>query len=578
MSKIAEDFWKTLNSSQRDFLVSGGPLEGKTDAEKVADAKRRLLDGAMSGSVPLDSTKVSDYFKSVTSKPYLYSVENVLATLGGGNATDTTGAKVDPREALAQKYDALDDLSRMAYRHNFENEYGRGSWQNVRKVVENARKDVESLKNPEKPRMGTAEKVLRTVFTPRALEAIEAGREPSWKDYGLDVAENALMAAPVGALAALPKVARMGKAAKVLFGLGTDAIVPHAMEVADAAAYSPEENPDRSVYSEADALIGSATNAVAPYMLRRGATRLLRSIGGRAGKETPGLSDDVTRQLDDLVSSGEWKKPTQETVDAVQMMDFRKAAGRAADEATDGALTRLHKEGPESLSEMELKRLATIYDVMADKSLNKPTSGQILEAGLLQKRADDLGVRAGDLLNFPDEVILTGTGTGAKKYSEAVSDIAAMKKDLANADFLDELKYTSPKKKLAADAAMTYGVNKYGSEKNAGLAAGTVNSLLSALDPELDVMKSLHTWKDESVKDAKSKAEKSLAVKVVDSLPTESLTDEDAKYLALIREKPGVLKGIGIEAQDPQFRNWMMLRGTDILRDTPLYRPAPLAR
>lgn len=575
MSKIAEDFWKTLNSSQRDFLSSGGPLEGKTDAEKVADAKRRLLEGAVSGSVQLDSAKVSEYSKSVTSKPYLYSAENVLATLGGGNSTDTTGAKVDPREALVQRYDALDDLSRMAYRNNFENEYGRGSWQNVRKVVDNSRKDVEELASAGEG--GGIGNTLRAIFTPRTYEARKNGREPSGKDYALDAIENLLMLAPLGTVAALPKVYRAGKAARVLAGLGAAAAVPHVAEAMDATAYSPEENPDRSVYSEADALIGTATNAVVPYMLGRIATSGARKLGAKMGAETKGLSSEMAAQVDDLARQGFWKKPTEETVDAIRMKDISKEAGRLADEATDGALTRFHEGGADALTEMEKDRLLSIYgDVIGKRE--KPTAGQYLEAGFLQKRSEELGVRPGALLNFPDEVILTGKGTGAQKYSEAIRDIVAMKKGLAEADAFDALKYRNPKAKLAIDAILEYASNRYGSEKDAGALAGSVNSLVGPFSPGFDAMGLLHTWKDEAVKGAKAKAEKSMAERVVDSLPSDGLTDEDAKYLALVREKPGVLKGIGAEAQDPKFRNWLMLRGTDILRGTPLHRPTPLVR
>jgi hypothetical protein len=313
-------------------------------------------------------------------------------------------------------------------------------------------------------------------------------------------------------------------------------------------------------------------------MLRRAGTSLARKVGAKVGAETKGLSDEMAAQVDDLARKGFWKKPTEETVDAIRMKDISKEAGKLADEATDGALTRFHEGGADALTDVELNRLYSIYDDLLTKR-KKPTAGQYLEAGFLQKRSDDLGVRPGALLNFPDEVILTGKGTGAQKYSDAIRDIVAMKKGLAEADAFDALKYRNPKAKLfLIDPIPEYASNRYGSEKDAGVLAGSVNSIVGSFSPGFDAMDYLHAWKDEAVKGAKARAEKSMAERVVDSLPSDGLTEEDARYLALVREKPGVLKGIGAEAQDPKFRNWLMLRGTDILRGTPLHRPTPLVR
>ena len=51
------------------------------------------------------------------------------------------------------------------------------------------------------------------------------------------------------------------------------------------------------------------------------------------------------------------------------------------------------------------------------------------------------------------------------------------------------------------------------------------------------------------------------------------LTEEDTKWLKKIEQNPGMVQGYG-EGNTPAFRNWMLLRGSDLLSGTPLYRPA----
>lgn len=104
---------------------------------------------------------------------------------------------------------------------------------------------------------------LLTVFGRRQQEAIERGEEPSEWDIAGDVGEGLLYATPLGRIAqpiSIPaKLAYSGTAA---------ALVPHITEAYDAAVYDDEKNP-RSEYSEADALVGTGVNLVAPYGIRR---------------------------------------------------------------------------------------------------------------------------------------------------------------------------------------------------------------------------------------------------------------------------------------------------------------------
>lgn len=104
---------------------------------------------------------------------------------------------------------------------------------------------------------------LLTVFGRRQQEAIERGEEPELKDIIGDVGEGLLYATPLGRVAQPISIP-----AKLAYSGGTAALVPHITEAYDAAVYDDKNNP-RSDYSEADALVGTGVNLVAPYGIRR---------------------------------------------------------------------------------------------------------------------------------------------------------------------------------------------------------------------------------------------------------------------------------------------------------------------
>lgn len=128
---------------------------------------------------------------------------------------------------------------------------------------------------------------LQGKISPRQHEALIAGREPSWKDLGLDLAENALYMAPVNRVAgagvrALGLAPKMGKVSNfLLYDVGSNAAVPFVMEGADAAAYNYNDNASRADFNLNDAVTGAAVNAVAPAMIAGG----LSLRGRRFGKE-----------------------------------------------------------------------------------------------------------------------------------------------------------------------------------------------------------------------------------------------------------------------------------------------------
>lgn len=103
---------------------------------------------------------------------------------------------------------------------------------------------------------------MLTLFGRRQQEAIARGEEPSKWDIGGDVGEGLLYTAPLGRIAQPISIP-----VKMAYSGVTAAAVPHITEAYDAAVYDDKENP-RSEYSEADALVGTGVNLVAPFAIR----------------------------------------------------------------------------------------------------------------------------------------------------------------------------------------------------------------------------------------------------------------------------------------------------------------------
>lgn len=186
---------------------------------------------------------------------------------------------------------------------------------------------------------------LLTVFGRRQQEAIERGEEPTRWDIAGDVGEGLLYATPLGRVAqpiSIPaKLAYSGTAA---------ALVPHITEAYDAAVYDDKNNP-RSEYSEADALVGTGVNLVAPYGIRRvgqGVGRVVNSpkITKIWGELAEGKSaDDVIKAAEserELIGRNKLRINQEGTAGDLTPNYYKKVAN--APELTDKAENQLMKK------------------------------------------------------------------------------------------------------------------------------------------------------------------------------------------------------------------------------------------
>lgn len=595
-----EEFKKDFTDEQILWLAQHAETPRGTKEQQLASYADQLYNAKM-WSTPKDL----EHLLNLSAKPKnVYSVKDILSTVAPGQKADSVAVNQFIEDWNSGNVDNQ-AVGRLSVK------YGPGAYRNADKVMKQAYADKQAAVKP----MSTAESVLGTLLLPRTTEARKAGKPVGGKDIGLDLLENALMLAPFGMLTAVPKIARAGRAAKALTGIGTAAVVPHVMEGVDASAYSPSENLDRSVYNETDALLGWATNVGAPLVLDRTLGRLGKFAADKAaGAEGKGLSDVTKETLTSLRKAGEWVKPDKESVKAVKNFNYEntvksKSGAKVGDETAEAYVSAnkradeglaLQEEGAKALDEVidlvetnldntdasKLEELLEKYhsasklgkqqtekaisdlnkvskvqqaQIEAEKKFAKTNGAQdYIEAGLLKKRSEETGMAIPELLK-----------------SGKAKDILDFSKQLADADWMAKLQMSHPGAAKALDIgrnmAESWVVNKYGSKRDATPVLGGISNLIQSVAPGTDLQKVFQNARKENVEPVERQYRKDIAKSVLDNLPKDA-SDDDKKFMKMVVDNPDVLKGMG-KGNTPAFRNWYLLRGSDILRGTELYRP-----
>ena len=596
---------------QRTWYANHGkPVSGTKD-QMVADVARQLFDA----NVYANEKQVNDLVRKIKAVSQTYDLESLATAAGVSADSARTASKI-----LADDYYKVPQSERDLWNAGVNLEYGPGGSEKMRRVIDAEKRNREYA---DRHKIGTAAKVLGTIFAPRSLEAIQSGQAEGWKDAllskhgALDLGENVLMALPFGGWAGIiSKGARGAKAAKAAASavLGA-AAAPHAVEAMDWAAYhnTPEQNPDRAVYSEGDALLGTGTNLVAPWVLGEIGNSMGKWVGYRnaANEGAQGVSQQTLDILKDMKKTGEWVKPSKESIEAVSTINGTMAREEAAasvgvsqfadasvKEAQANSLrlqaadivesghivdnapliknklkeaNKLDKEA-ETLRNKKMTKLEEARVSRAMEGAPQNDARDYIEAGFLEKRArdiekdgldDGMGMGAGELLEL---------AKSSDKYKDKISDILRFGNEFQNANYMDYLSLKNPALRQAADAAETWIVNKYGSKRDADLLTGQASRLLAAIDPRLNMSNILAEKKQEAVDRKVRDVQKSQAGQILSMDKT--LTDEDRDWLKKIQDNPSIVTGIG-EGNSARFRNWFLLRGQDIMRGTSLFRPTP---
>ena len=596
---------------QRTWYANHGkPVSGTKD-QMVADVARQLFDA----NVYANEKQVNDLVRKIKAVSQTYDLESLATAAGVSADSARTASKI-----LADDYYKVPQSERDLWNAGVNLEYGPGGSEKMRRVIDAEKRNREYA---DRHKIGTAAKVLGTIFAPRSLEAIQSGQAEGWKDAllskhgALDLGENVLMALPFGGWAGIiSKGARGAKAAKAAASaiLGA-AAAPHAVEAMDWAAYhnTPEQNPDRAVYSEGDAFLGTGTNLVAPWVLGEIGNSMGKWLGYRnaANEGSQGVSQKTLDILKDMKKTGEWVKPSKESIEAVSTINgtlsreeaaasvgvsqFAEASAKeaqanslrlqAVDIAESGHIVdnaplikhkikeaeKLDKEA-ETLRNKNMTKLEEARVSRAMEGAPRNDARDYIEAGFLEKRVRDIekdgldygmGMSVGELLEL---------ARSSDKYKDKISDIMRFGNEFQNANYMDYLSLKNPALRQAADAAETWIVNKYGSKRDADLLTGQASRLLAAIDPRLNMSNLLAEKKQEAVDRKVRDVQKSQAGQILSMDKT--LTDEDRDWLKKIQDNPSIVTGIG-EGNSARFRNWFLLRGQDIMRGTSLFRPTP---
>lgn len=556
---------QNFTQAQVNWLAEHGDLSvNGTRDEKLSALAQQLHDAKVYDN-PDQRVKL---VKIINRKGKVYDLQS-FATAAGftdqkiGNKTLTAG------DQLYHAYNDPNTPDNIKKNWNvaINDVYGQGGTEFLRRRLEVEKRNREYAAQKAFDDRPTANKILDAVISPREAEARAEGRAPSDTDKRLDRTENVLMAIPFGTgakvasnLVRLPRIA-----SKILRGAGAATAtvgVPHAMEALDAMAYSPEENLDRSTYRESDALLGSLTNIVAPKALELKFGRLNRYLPGSKGK--PGMGDVGRAQLDEAIAAGNWTKPDKETVKAVK--EFNKANTQGGE--VDKVMPEFHENfvneietGLPTNSQLDKSRAAGILKYAENNSPSNAAQDYI-EAGFVQKTADDLGYEGADQIT---------KGLAETEYFDDIlrfSDQA-----LKDANTMDLLRYRNPKLATAVDAALEAGsnwaVNKYGSKRDADIILGGVSRMLGSIDPSLNLSKKLEDSRKKDIENQRTEIKKSQARRI---LETPGLEAEDREWLDKLVKNPKMMEGYG-EGSSSKFKNWLLIRGQDILRGTELFRP-----
>lgn len=596
---------------QRTWYANHGKPVSGTNDQMVADVARQLFNA----NVYANEKQFNDLVRKIKSVSQTYDLASLATAAGISADSSRTASKI-----LADDYYKVPESERELWNAGVNLEYGPGGSEKMRRVIDAEKRNREYA---DRHKIGTAAKVLGTIFAPRSLEAIQSGQAEGWKDAllskhgALDLGENVLMALPFGGWAGLiSKGARGAKAAKAVASavLGA-AAAPHAVEAMDWAAYhnTPEQNPDRAVYSEGDALLGTGTNLVAPWALGEIGSGLGKWIGYKdaANEGAQGVSQKTLDILKDMKKTGEWVKPSKESIKDVSTINgtmsreeaaasvgasqFAEASAKEAqanslrlqaaelaksEKNVDNAplidsklkeADKLDKEA-ETLRNKKMTKLEEARVSRAIEGAPRNDARDYIEAGFLEKRARDIEKDGLDDGMGMSTGLLLELAKSSDEYKDKISDILRFGNEFQNADYMDYLALKNPALRHAANAVKTWMVNKYGSNRDADMLTGQASRLLAAIDPRLNISQNLAEKKQEAVDRKVREVQKSHAGRILSMDKT--LTDEDRDWLKKIQDNPSIVNGIG-EGNSARFRNWFLLRGQDIMRGTSLFRPTP---
>lgn len=573
-----EDLHKAFTQDQIDWLTRNNAKPvGNSDAEVIANYAKMLWDARKwqgnEGAFKLN--------KLIQAPQAVYTLQG-LAEAAGFSDRQEGDKKISASKQFLDAYfgGEKDKGTRERWRTSIVDKYGEGAWAKAQKVINRAETDrmnagiKEALRKEIDPSFSEASipkwltSAAMGLFTPRRKQAFLEGRDPRWTETLGDIGQAALYSAPVGKIAqGVKALTGTGVASKILGNLAAQSAAPSAVVGMDKVLGNKDYTLDEGLI---EALIGTGTNL--------GVNKGLAMMLGPAFQLGMGKVRGRAPQwlIDLLEGTAPARERSQEKIeDAVTLL--KKHYGESSGE-------QLHRVGrgnsPTSLSANELKNaqdLVEVGDYIKQKGNKDNLSyalNDFINANKAQVRAvvDRIG-------KDPLWQIDTPTLDSWKKpLNEAIKDVIhkvpttpqteALERAITSDPELLSLFYSRTPREafndVAGDAIKTWAVNRYGSDKDASYALRATGAGTKVED-----------IRKELAQEKKERAGKVAAARILGDLEKAGteLTEEDTKWLKKIEQNPGMVQGYG-EGNTPSFRNWMLLRGSDLLSGTPLYRPA----
>lgn len=568
-----EDLRKAFTQDQIDWLINikAKPV-GNSDAEVIANYAKLLWDAkkwkGKDGAFKLN--------KLIQTPSEVYTLQGIAEAAGYSNDD-----KVKASEKFLDDYfgGEKDKGTRERWQTSIVDKYGEGAWDKAKKVINRAKIDLmnEAIADARRKEIdptwseASFPKWLTSaamgLFTPRRKQAFLEGRDPKWTETLGDIGQAALYSAPVGKIAqGVKAVMGSGIASTILGNLVAQSVAPAAVVGMDKALGNKDYTP---VEALAETLIGTGTNL--------GVGKGLAAMFGPAYQLYTGkLRGDTPKWLIDfLEGTAPARERSQEKIDdAIALLKKHYA------ETTGEQLHRVGRgNNPTTISANELQKTRDLVEVgdYLKQKVNKDNLSDALDDFIKANNAQVKGVVK---LIGKDPLYQLDTQTidsWKKPLNEAIKGVIgkspvtqqteALERALTSDPELLSLFYRRTPREVfddvAADAIKNWAINRYGSDKDANFALNATG-----------VNANVEELRKEQAKEKKERAQKASASRILGDLENAGteLTEEDTKWLKKIEQNPGMVQGYG-EGNTPAFRNWMLLRGSDLLSGTPLYRP-----
>lgn len=417
---------------------------------------------------------------------------------------------------------------------------------------------------------------LSKLFTPRRKEAFLRGEDPTWQDNLGDAAESGLYLVPGSGYAGFfgklaSKLPKIGKIISVPFkndissAFIGNAMAPLLAETVDAATRGDDDpNVERRDFNPGDVILGTMTNLGVNKVLTGALSRILNTTTGERfgtkirdliyniGKSTREAGENGLSRAKDIVKKGYLG---DNTMSASELIGKGKETSIANEAAWDAARNMV-KFG-------DIVDYLTPISKKGAKDLISKTSKII--AGDIDKSVAARGAPVDDVVEYIVSKIPEGMKDQAKvtvqkvlegPYRYDAMNLLMGRKGMTSADRIDD---------LIRMGLPTWGVNKFGGEREADYAASSLSTLLPGLGP------ALKKYSAEKHEESRQNAARS-DIEDVKKLRKNELDDRDVKYLDAVASKPSILTTGYSEAPD-DFKIWLLERGHNLLRGTKAHRP-----